>query len=238
MLTKVTESEKTWYPTPIDKLDDLLKKQIRQGYGFRHVYALRKNISYNLQYLEYIHRSLEDLKLSSVIVTQNIKMFVIVGCSIIESLLTYLLIKSGNYSKTNWELKIIMPGQEKNIDGKKMKIDSYIYEKLDSPQREEMTFDAMLKKAEAKKILGSDHNVYAKLKYLRKLRNKVHLQVINDLADTDWNSFQSRHLYAMAQVIYYVFTSNIFRPSKEEKEYFNYLQKYIRKEIDEPENFQ
>lgn len=110
MLTKVTESGKTWYPTPINKIEDLLKKQIRQGYGFRHVYALRKNISYNLQYLEYIHRSLEDLKISNVIVTQNIKMFITVGCSIIESLLTYLLIKSGNYSKTNWKLKTIMPG--------------------------------------------------------------------------------------------------------------------------------
>jgi len=37
---------------------------------------------------------------------------------------------------------------------KKTKIDSYIFEKFDFPQMEEMGFDAMLKKAEVKKFLA------------------------------------------------------------------------------------
>jgi hypothetical protein len=232
MLVKTSESEEKWCPTPIYNLESLLQKQIKQGSRFVHVRALRKNIAYNLQYLEFIHRCLEDLKLTSVIITQNIKIFIIVGCGIIESLLTFLLIKRGEYSQTEWELDSIMPGQEKEWEQRKIRIDSHIYKKLDKLERKEMSFNSMLEKAESKKILGSDHNVYAKLKYLRKLRNKVHLQIIDEPSDTDWNAFQYRHICAMAQIIYSVFTSNIFRPSAYEKKYFKYLEKYLEEEIE------
>lgn len=233
MLIKNNEPDEKWYPTSIASLTDLLKKQIYQGTGFVHVDALRRNIAYNLQYLEFIHRCLEDLKLSSVILTQNIKMFIIVGCSIIESLLTFLLIKKGYYSQSEWKLNFIMPGQEKNWESEKRRIDCYVYKKLDKLKHQEMKFDSMLKKAESKKILGPDHGIYIKLNYLRKLRNKVHLQTIDDKKDTDWNAFHHRHICAMAQVIYSIFTSNIFRPSVVEKEYFSYLKKYLEEEIEE-----
>jgi len=135
MLVKTSESGEKWCPTPIHNLESLLQKQIKQGSGFSHVHALRKNIAYNLQYLEFIHRCLEDLKLTSVIITQNTKIFIIVGCGIIESLLTFLLIKKGMYSKTWWKLDSIMPGQEKKWEQKKIRIDSHIYKKLDKQEK-------------------------------------------------------------------------------------------------------
>ena len=236
MIDITTEEGSRWYPAPIEKLDSFLKKAIYQGTGFVHVYALRRNIAYNLQYIEYLDKSFSAIRLSSVLTTQSYKMFIVVGCGIIESLLTYLLIKSGQYSTTNWELETIMPGQEKLIDGEKKRIDSHILKKLSNPVKQEMTLDSMLKKAEKKKVLGSDHGVYSKLNYLRKLRNKVHLQAIYDPTDTDWNAFHHRHLCAMAQVVYSVFTSNIFRPSAEEKALFLYLEKYNAQQLDPPDS--
>lgn len=229
-LTKKSENGATWYPISIDKLDSLLIKVIHQskGTGFIHVYALRKNISYNLQYLEFIDRYLSDLKLSTVIITQTYKMFILVGCSIVESLLDYLLIKSGHHAKTIWKLDLIAHGNEKPFNDKRIKVDSHIYTRLSTPKWEEMTFDAMIKKAEKKKILGSSNpNIYPRLKHLRKLRNKVHLQSIDEPTDTDWNSFPPSELHAMAEVIHLIFTGSLFRPSKEERAYFSYLEKYL-----------
>ncbi|MBW2096559.1 MAG: hypothetical protein JRI80_16935 [Deltaproteobacteria bacterium] len=231
-----TEEGIRWYPAPINKLESFLQKAIFRGTGFVHVYALRKNLAYNLQYIEYLDKSLSEIKLSSVITTQTYKMFIIVGCGIIESLLTYFLIKSGNYSTKIWQLEAKMPGQEKLIDGKKKRIDCYILKKLSTPVREEMTFDSMLRKAEKKKVLGPNHDVYSKLNYLRKLRNKVHLQTIDEPTDTDWNAFKYRHLCAMAQVVYSVFTSNIFHPSAEDKILFSYLEKYNAQQLDPPDS--
>lgn len=234
-LTKKSESEAAWYPTPIENIDDLLNKAINRGTGFVHVYALKRNIAYNLQYLEFLNQCLLDIKLSTVLTTQIYKNFILVGCSIMESLLAYLLIKSGNYKMNQWKLDYVMPGQEKNVEGKRIRIDCHIYKKLNAKKLEEMSFDAMIRKAESHKILGSDHKIYAKLQYLRKLRNKVHLHVIDEPTDTDWNAFQYRHLCAMAQVIHSVFTGPIFRPSKQEQSYFNYLVKHTEQKLDSPE---
>lgn len=234
-LTKKSEREASWYPIPIKNIDSLLSKAINRGIGFVHVYALKRNIAYNLQYLEFLDRCLLDIKLSTVLTTQIYKNFILIGCSIIESLLDYLLIKSGNYRMNQWELDYVMPGQEKDVERKRKRIDCHVYKKLNTKRLEKMSFDAMIRKAESNKILRSDHKIYAKLQYLRKLRNKVHLHVIDEPTDTDWNAFHYRHLCAMAPVIHSVFTGSIFRPSKKEKSYFNYLVKYTEQKLDSPE---
>ncbi len=227
-LTKTTESAGPWYPVSIDRLDSLLEKAIYAGRGYRHTYALRRNIAYNLQHIEFLDRCLLDLKLSGVLERQTWKAIIIVGCGITESLLHFLLIANSAHSKTEWELVVIAPGNPKKMDGEIRKVDSHIYRKLPSPKLKEMTFDGMLKKAETRKVLGSSHDLYANLQRLRPLRNKVHLQEIGGAADTDWNAFNEEEVSAMAEVLYKVFTSNIFRPSAEEREYFGYLNRYMR----------
>ncbi len=150
------------------------------------------------------------------------------GCAIIESLLHYLLVARGVHSVTEWALKAVAPGNPKRIDGRITKVDSHILTRLASPKLEEMTFDAMLKKAERHRVLGSDHSVYASLKKLRPLRNKVHLQNIGHPTDTDWNAFQAPDVASMAEVLHKVFTSSVFRPSSEERGYFEYLRHYYK----------
>lgn len=223
MLVRHNEGQGGWYPTSVATYEQLVGKVIKTGYGYKHVYALKKNLAYNLQYIEYLSQTLQDLKLSSVIHTQTYKTFIIVGSSIVESILHFLIIKRGLQKTSDWELEIIMPGNPKDLHGKRSKIDSHIYKKLDKPVELTMAYDDMLKKARDKKMLGIGHEVYNKLDKLRLLRNSIHLQAIDHNSDTDWNSFNFKEYQLMNEVLYAVLTSNIFKVSENEKERLNYL---------------
>lgn len=226
MLVKENEEGRKWYPTRVKSLREFLSKVIEANKGYDHVVALRQNIAYNIQHLQFIDRTLSDIKLSSVLKTQNIKTFVIVGCSIVESLLTYLLIKSGNYRTTKWE-KVGKFSSQKTINGSLLKVVTIIEKEIDTPEKSKMKFGAMCQSAESNEILGANHEIYEKLNYLRQLRNKVHLQAINEPQDTDWNKFDNRHLSDMSMVLYEIFTSELFDPTEDEKEYFDFLLKYL-----------
>jgi hypothetical protein len=88
-----------------------------------------------------------------------------------------------------------------------------------------MSFDAMIKCAKSKSLFGSDKVIYLKLDSLRALRNKVHLQVINDPTDTDWNTFTNNDLSDICKVLYAIFTSSLFALENNEERYFNYLRR-------------
>lgn len=226
MLVKTNEPEGTWYPVSISKLEELLIKVISTGYGYPNPYALRKNIAYNLQYIEFLHRCLSDIKISNVIVTQTYKTIILTGTGIVESLLHYLLVKEKLHSRTEWNLKVILPGQQKSVEGIQTKVDSHIYNKLSAPKRVSMNFDSIIQKSKKGKVLGSNSDIYKRINSLRKLRNKVHLQAINHPIDTDWNSFNKSNVKTMDEVLYAVFTGVIFKPNNDQKEYFKYLNNY------------
>jgi hypothetical protein len=224
-LIKKDEEGSGWYPIPIGRLEALLENAIYTGRGYQHAYALRKNIAYNLQYIQFQDRILQDIKLSSVLYTQTVKTVVLVGCGVIESILHFMLIVNNAHSTTEWSEKVTFKGNQKKIDGHYVKIDTVMYDKLESPQLKHMTFDALIKSAKSNNILGSGQSIYQKLEGLRTLRNKVHLQVINEPRDTDWNSFNGTHLSDICKVLYAILTSSIFTPSTDQKAYFSYLRR-------------
>lgn len=216
----------TWYPVPVVRLVEFLEKVVVRGYGYGAVYALRRNIAYNLQYLEYLDRTLQDIKLSSVLTTQTWKTAIIVGCGIVESLLHYLLIKSDNHAKTEWELKVVMPGNTKKVDAEALKAEVHIWRKLSTPRITPMDFSSMIAKAQRHEVLGADTALYQELSRLRKLRNRVHLQVIDEPTDTDWNAFRLGDLEKVYEVLHAVLTGSMFNPSAAEREYFEYLRRF------------
>lgn len=233
-MTEFIEKDKdsNWYPVPIHKLDDLLIKVIYTGSGFTYCYALRKNIAYNLQYLEYLDKHISKGGMSSVVPMMCYKVFIIIGCSIVESILHFLHVKKNLFPKNEWELEFTAKGNPTRVDGKTIKVDSHIYKKLSMPTTTGLPFEKMIRKAEKKKILGSKPNLYPRLNYLRNLRNKIHLHLIEHPRDTDWNRFSRDDLCAMAEAIHSIFTSGIFRPKDEEKVYFGYLKKYFENNQD------
>ena len=226
-LTKTDEQGATWYPVSIARLEGLLEKIVCSNQGYDHSNALRKNLAYNLQYIEFQDRVLQDIKLSSVLHTQTIKTIILVGSGVIESLLNYLLIINNLHSTTEWKEKCKFKGNQKKLDDEYVRLDSVLYEKLPSKEFQHMTFDGIIKCAKSNNILGSGKVVYDKLNSMRRLRNKVHLQVINNPGDTDWNSFNNADLSDMSKILYAVFTSSLFSPSADERAFFHYLRRSI-----------
>jgi len=224
-LKKTDEEGSAWYPVSILSLESYIGKSIATGHGYNHTTALKKNIAYNLQYIQFQDRVLQDIKISSVIHTQTIKTIILVGSGIIESFLHYLLIINNVHSTTEWEQKHSFKGNQKKIDSETVRVDTIIYKKLPNKVTKHMSFDAMIKCAKSKHIFGTNKALYNKLDAIRTLRNKVHLQVINNPNDTDWNSFNNSDLSDMCKVLYVIFTSSLFSPTAREKRFFEYLRR-------------
>jgi len=224
-LKKTDEEGPAWYPVSIGGLERYIGKVISSGQGYNHTTALKKNIAYNLQYIEFQDRVLQDIKISSVIYTQTIKTIILVGSGIVESFLHYLLIINDIHSTTEWEEKDCFKGNQKKMDADTVRVDTIIYKKLPNKIIKHMSFDAMIKCAKSKHIFGTNKVLYNKLDAIRTLRNKVHLQVINSPTDTDWNSFNNSDLSDTCKVLYVILTSSLFSPTTDEKLYFKYLRR-------------
>jgi hypothetical protein len=211
-----------WLPTPITKLDSYLQKMIPKG-SIKHDYALRRNIAYNLQYLQYLRQSLNEFELTSVILTQTWKVFIIVGTGIVEALLYFAVSSNGFQKETYWHNVANTSTNEFKIDGVYHKIEHTILVKKDAALHENMTLEWMIKKAQKEKLLGNDNSIYPRLKTLRRLRNRVHLQEIQEERDTDYNQFTDEHIYTVLRTLYAIMTGDLFSPTKSEKEIFSFL---------------
>jgi len=222
-LSRTDEEAGTWYPTSISKLEAYMGKYIESGHAYKHSYALKKDLAYNLQYLQFQDRIIHDIKLSSVLYTQTIKTVILVSCSIIESLLHYSLIVKGVHSETEWTIKTLFKGNQKKLDGEFVRVDTTIYSKLPKKQLKHMTFDAMIKSSKSHSIFGSRALMYDRLETLRTLRNRVHLQPSDDKQGTDWLTFTTDRLNETYSVMYSILTSSLFKPTIDQKRYFEYL---------------
>lgn len=224
MLTLKKEGDK-WLPNSVAYLENYLMQFMVPipGYEEKECRGLRKNIAYSLQHLEFIHRCGEDLNLTSVLWTQNAKTFIIVACSIIEALFFYLLRARGKAATTSWKSSRKLLGQEfKDADGKKRKIDMEIFEKIEPESYEEMTFNAMCKRVETKKLvaLGNDE-FFKNLPYLRQLRNRVHVHIVEDDTDTDYLKINRKQYDLARKVLFTLLTSELFPTVREDL--FDYL---------------
>lgn len=184
---------------------------------FNKHYALVKNLSYNMQYLEFLSISLKE-SIHATIRMEFYKTFVITGVSVIESILYYLLRSKNLHRTQNYKVLTKFTSNEREIDGIQTKIESTVLQKISTAIEEEMTLDSMLKKVESKHLLGTDHEIYKELNHLRKLRNKIHLYYIEAHLDTDWNNFSEREFNMIKKVLRTVLHSNIFLLEQEKKE--------------------
>ena len=215
-------SDGKWLPTSIARLEAYLAKFIQTEAGVPNAVALRKNVAYNLQYLQFQKQVLIEFNVTQVILTQVWKIHIIVGTSIVEALLYYLLTSKGMHKTTEWE-QVGNTSNETNIDGVKHKIENIIYRRLSNPVPQDMTLDVMIKKAEKSKLLGSGQEIYKKLNYLRKLRNRVHIHAVDEDYDTDWWKININEVKTVRLVLYSFMTSSLFKPTNDEKEIFSFL---------------
>lgn len=237
MLTLKKNGDK-WLPKSVPALENYLEQFILPipSCQEKKCKGLRKNIAYSLQHLEFIHRCREDLNLTSVIRNQNEKTFIIVACSIIEALFFYILRAKDKAATTSWKSYRKISGQPfKENDEKRRKIDMEIFEEVKPEIYEEMTFDAMCKSVESKKLipLGNDE-FFKNLPYLRQIRNRVHVHIIKDDSDTDYFKINKKEYDLARKVLFALLTSKLFSQVREDL--FDYLKVDLGEQVanDEP----
>jgi hypothetical protein len=214
----------TWYPASIGTLEKHLDTSMISCPNFpdRKITPLKKNIAYNLQYIEFLDRLIKDISLSSVLWTQNVKSFAVHSAAVIEAIFHYLIVSTGNATKTEWKSCNKLKSNEYQINGNAFMHETEIFIKADQSIIVEMTFDQMAKKVEAKKLLGDVGDLYKEISKIRKLRNKIHLHGIEDSTDTDYKNFNKSEYELTRRVLHGVLISPVFKNSVYQK-CFDYL---------------
>ncbi len=143
----------TWYPASIASLERHLSFLISKNDFFdeKEAHPIKKNISYSLQYIEFLNRVLNDISLSSVLVTQNIKSFVVHGAAVLEAIFNFLVVSKGHGKELTWKNINTHLSPEYSLNNVKYKNETNIKFKLKKPIKSQMTFDQLAKKIESKK---------------------------------------------------------------------------------------
>lgn len=84
-----------WYPIAIETWEEALIAISFNGRQVIKDHDIRRNLAYNLQYLEYIEQTIVELSLSAVLTKQTYKSYIIVAIGIVESILYHLNMITG-----------------------------------------------------------------------------------------------------------------------------------------------
>lgn len=207
------DGNKFWNPCSIDQYGHIINRKISR-YSKDYKYGLYKNICYNLQCLEMFTKIHDECALTSVLSQQLYKLFVVISASIIEGLFYHELKKRNLIKKQKGEKIKIFEGTKK-INDKNTIFEINVYIKNGNEREMELTFDQMLKMIETRHIIGNDDELYKKVNYLRKIRNKIHLHLAQNRLDTDYNSIQKDQYEVAKKTLFGVFKS-YFSLSKDE----------------------
>ena len=201
-LLKKNKDLNRWYPQSIDNY----KRSIKIPNNTPENKLLNSNFSYSMQYIEYIEKQIDELNLSSVLITMLYKNYIITGMSIIELLFVYLLKSNGFWNQTEWEEYAEIKSNPKEVNGEIIKAETRLYKRVTSHDII-MSLDSMIKKVEKKNILTVQHEIFPVLKQLRELRNRVHLQLGEGAYDHDYNRIGFDEVQMMRRILYTILTA-------------------------------
>lgn len=214
-----------WCPnTLIDTWRRFLGRGIRKDSTLKHRHAFISNIGYSLQYLEFLDHQLSSVRLHSTIEKHMNKSFVVTGMSIVEAIMWYVLKKHGLQRVEKWEAVVDPSTNTFSLSDEQHRIRNVLERKLEEPKEVEASLMWMIRKVESKKLIGVDEQVYKDLNYLRGLRNKVHIHVVQHDTDTDWNAFSANELRVMKKALHGVLTSELFQPNQHYREKLRFLE--------------
>lgn len=214
----------TWYPAPITRLEEHLCVVMVPCPNLppSELNPISKNIAYSLQYIEFLDRLLKDIKLSSVLWTQNIKSFIIHSAAVIESIFHYVVISTGHANMAEWKSCKKFKSNPYEVNGNLLMCETEIFIKSDDLNITDMTFDQLAKKVESHKLLTDVGDLYKEISKIRKLRNKIHLYSVEHPTDTDFMNFNRSQYELTRRVLHGVLICPLFDKSKCHK-YFDYL---------------
>src|SRR5690606_5903978 len=138
-----------WLPNSIEWYENQVRRLIKKTSAVPNHYKIKKNICYNLQYLEYLDKTLEQLNLTTVLQRATWKTYIITAISIIEAILFYLVKKNETKLTNDWvriDEQVTSPKQL--INGKQTRFVVIIEEKKPEKIGKNIKFSQLLKKVE------------------------------------------------------------------------------------------
>lgn len=218
-----------WYPFRIEDYQNALyifnAKEEKDNLDI----VIYKNISYNLQYLQFLEKELDELAVSSVVRSILIKTYVITCVSIIEGLFSYILKLHGKWKPTSRKRIINYEKNGISLDDRKLIIKTEIFKVLTKAEIEEnnefpiLSLTCILDKMNRiYKNLNIDPQINDELENLQELRNKIHLEntSIKSHTDHDYNTFTDKIKYEAGYILHTILTSSSITKSPE---YFDFL---------------
>ncbi|MDX9691126.1 MAG: hypothetical protein RBT45_01650 [Acholeplasmataceae bacterium] len=200
-LLESLKENKKWYPQSISIYESAIRFDV--NYSQR---TLKKNFAYNMQYVEYLERQLEEFNISSVLKKMTFKSYVISVTSVIE-LIFYVLIRKNNLLNIHeWEEVMQLTSNEKKHKNEFYKAITHLYKKVDKFE-EVMIFDTLIKKVRDNKLLSVSKDTFKLIEELRKLRNKIHIQNGANTTDHDYNNFSEKDVIIARKVLFEILTS-------------------------------
>lgn len=194
-----------WYPQPVSTY----KSSIKVYGDYNTTNLLRSNFAYSMQYIEYLEKQINELKLSDVLLTMLYKSYIVTAMGIIEALFVNLLHATDNWNTTTWEEIGSFKSNQKSIINEEIMCETHMFKKTDEYEKR-MDLDSMIKRIEKKHLISINHNDFPALKKLRELRNRVHLQLGNDAYDHDYNCFGFEQIQMSRRILYAILKSPEF----------------------------
>lgn len=201
-LIRKNDSSNRWYPQSVE----CYKSSVKIPKSNPEYQRMNSNFAYSMQYIEYLEKQIEELRLSDVLLTMLYKSYIITGMGIIEMLFVYILKENNYWNQTEWEEFGEFKSNPKEIDGQMTKTETKLYKKVPKYDMR-MDLDSMIKKVEKKHLLTINHDIFPALKKLRELRNRVHLQLGEGAYDHDYNVIGFEEIQMMRRILYSILKS-------------------------------
>lgn len=188
------EKTEYWLPTGIP--------DIINSFNFDYKEMLKKNLAYNIQYLQYLSKNIDEEKTTSVLYMMRYKTFIVTSMSVIEAIFIILLNERNLIPVVEWK-----DGTHHHKDIDDNTIEVSFKRKRVSPQKKKIKFDESIHLMESNEVLKSTDPMYSVIRVLQDLRNRLHLDKADQLMDSDYNSF-GEGTYKITKLILYNILNN------------------------------
>lgn len=203
-------SKERWYPIAVSTIKSYIGRYDIPDEDCPVKAKIISNIAYNIQYIEYLQKTLRELNLSSVLFNQSVKTVIIVSVSVIEAILYLVCCKNGLTNKNKKKL-IKSVCNDINLDGVNYTAHTKYYKIGTEGDVEILKLEQMITKVERKKqCINVPGQFFKDMNHLKRLRNKIHLQAIDSELKTDLDAFWEKEGKLACKNLSIILAADIF----------------------------
>lgn len=190
-----TSSGDSWHPIAVLDINNIFNLDYNQDYDFS--YKIGKNLSYNIQYLQFLQKQIFELRLSEVLLKMLYKNYVITSLSIIETIFAFIVKQHNLWRLRKWK-EISHTSKTNKVNDSLIMTDTIQYENI-PPVEDIMDFSDLIQIVRDRKLIKLSVEQWKFLMRFKKKRNRVHIRITKEVS-TEYNDF-SIYDYLSAKIL-------------------------------------